>query len=253
MGHKYHYGLIGKQLSHSFSQNYFEEKFASESLSGYSYELIELESLNELKQIADEKELDGFNVTIPYKVEMLPLLDDIDDTARKIGAVNCVKVIREDVEVRLKGYNTDAPAFADTLQNSKFDIRNSKALILGTGGAAQAVAYGLEMLGIEYMYVSRNPSHSNIQDSVIGYDEAYQLTDEYTIIVNATPVGMFPNSSCSPWTHPELLTNRHICYDLIYNPSPTRFMQEAAMRGATVQDGLPMLHRQAELSWEIWQ
>lgn len=248
MGQKHHYGLIGRHLSHSFSQNYFENKFADEGLEGYSYELIELEELGELRRIVNERGLDGFNITIPYKVEILPMLDDIDDTAKQIGAVNCVKVVREGNGVRVKGYNTDALAFAETFQSPKALIKNPKALILGTGGAAQAVAYGLKTLGIDSLFVSRNP-HGTAQ---IDYATAYKLSEDYLIIVNATPVGMFPNCSCSPWAHPELLTARHICYDLIYNPSPTRFMQEAALRGATVQDGLPMLHRQADLSWGIW-
>lgn len=249
MEHTHHYGLIGKQLSHSFSQNYFNGKFLREGLEGYTYELIELDELSCLKSFVSQNCLDGFNVTIPYKVDILPLLDDLDDSARQIGAVNCVKVMRSPEGLKLKGFNTDAPAFAETLKLSSFNIQNTKALILGTGGAAQAVAYGLGTLGIEYLFVSRTPRGTNQTD----YATAYNLANDHLIIINATPIGMFPNCSCSPWAHPDVLTSRHLCYDLIYNPSPTRFMQEAALRGAAVQDGLPMLHRQAELSWKIWE
>lgn len=249
MEQTHRYGLIGRQLSHSFSQDYFSVKFLREGLEGYTYELIEMEELSGLRTYISKNRLDGFNVTIPYKVEILPLLDDLDDSARQIGAVNCVKVLRTSEGIKLKGFNTDAPAFAETLQHTSFDIKGTKALILGTGGAAQAVAYGLGMLGIEFLFVSRTPRGSGQTD----YTTAYNLASDHQIIVNATPVGMFPICGCSPWAHPEVLTSRHLCYDLIYNPSPTRFMQEAALRGAAVQDGLPMLHRQAELSWNIWE
>ena len=245
MSSKQTYGLIGRQLSHSFSQNLFEERFKSE---GYSYRLIELDSIDTLRDTVKRLELDGFNVTIPYKVEILPLLDNFDETARRIGAVNTVKINRNGGKTTLTGYNTDAPAFAATIQNSKFKIQNSKALILGTGGAANAVAYGLESLGIEYLFVSRTP-HSSKQ---IDYETAYTLAPERHVIINATPVGMFPNCSASPWQHPDLLTPRHLCYDLVYNPSPTRFLAEAAAHGATTIDGLQMLHRQAHLSWQLW-
>ena len=241
------YALIGKQLSHSFSQVYFHEKFASEHLDGYSYDLLEMEDLSNLRKIVEEKGLDGFNVTIPFKVDILPLLDETDSTARQIGAVNTVKVYRSDGHTHLKGYNTDAPAFAETLK-PMLKPHHRSALILGTGGAAQAVAFGLEQLGIDHLFVSRKP-HSTSQ---IDYPTAYSQASRHTIIINATPLGMFPNCSASPWERPELLTPQHICYDLVYNPSPTRFMQEAAQRGATVQDGLPMLHSQAERAFCRW-
>ncbi len=241
------YALIGKQLSHSFSQTYFSERFASEHLEGYSYDLLETEDLSGLRKIVEEQELDGFNVTIPYKVEILHLLDETDATAQKIGAVNTVKVSNRSGHTRLIGYNTDAPAFAETLK-PLLRPHHRSALILGTGGAAQAVAFGLEQLAIDYLFVSRSP-HG---DNQIDYSTAYAKATEHTIIINATPVGMFPNCSTSPWERPNLLTPQHLCYDLVYNPSPTRFMQEAALRGASVQDGLPMLHRQADLAFSLW-
>ncbi len=241
------YALIGRQLSHSFSQTYFSEKFASERLNDYSYDLLETEDLSDLRKVVEEQKLDGFNVTIPYKVEILPLLDEIDAIAQKIGAVNTVKVSNHCGHIYLKGYNTDAPAFAETLR-PLLKPHHRSALILGTGGAAQAVAFGLEQLGIDHLFVSRNP-HSIKH---IDYSTAYTEAAEHTIIINATPVGMFPNCSTSPWERPDLMTPQHICYDLVYNPSPTRFMQEAAQRGATVQDGLPMLHRQADLAFSLW-
>lgn len=243
-----HFSLIGRQLSHSYSKMLFEERFGS---GGLRYDLIELESLDGLRDEVERRGLDGFNVTIPYKVDILPLLDDIDDAAREIGAVNTVKVQRTAGRLFLKGFNTDSAAFAQTIsqfeeQNKSFDITG--ALILGTGGAARAVAYALSSLGIGHSLVSRAP-HGDRQ---IDYETAYSLASERTLIVNATPVGMFPNCSQSPWQCPDLLGPRHFCYDLIYNPSPTRFLQEAALRGATTSDGLAILHLQAHKAWKIW-
>lgn len=242
------FALIGRQLSHSYSQNLFDEHFAS---SGHTYSLVEIDDLDDLRSTVERLHLDGFNVTIPYKVDILPLLDDIDDAAREIGAVNTVKVQRTAGRLFLKGFNTDSAAFAQTIsqfkeQNKSFNITG--ALILGTGGAARAVAYALSSLGIGHSLVSRAP-HGDRQ---IDYETAYSLASERTLIVNATPVGMFPNCSQSPWQRPNLLGPRHFCYDLIYNPSPTRFLQEAALRGATTSDGLAMLHLQAHKAWKIW-
>ena len=241
-------GLIGKPLSQSFSKQYFETKFEVLNLTGYHYDNIELDSLDSLLDTVDKICLDGFNVTHPYKMEIIPLLDDLDDTARKIGAVNTVKVDRGDGITTLTGYNTDAPAFALTLQETEFDIHNSKALILGTGGASCAVAWVLDDLGIDYLFVSRTPKASN----QISYDEAYKMAVERTLIINATPVGMGSLKGSSPWARPEVLTERHLCYDLIYNPEQTVFLQEAAKHGAIIENGLKMLHRQADIAFDIW-
>lgn len=242
------FALIGRQLSHSYSQNLFEEHFAG---SGHTYSLVEIDDLDDLRPTVKRLHLDGFNVTIPYKVDILPLLDDIDDAAREIGAVNTVKVQRTADRLFLKGFNTDSAAFAQTIsqfeeQNKSFNITG--ALILGTGGAARAVAYALSSLGIGHSLVSRAP-HGDRQ---IDYETAYSLASERTLIVNATPVGMFPNCSQSPWQRPSLLGPAHLCFDLVYNPSPTRFLSEASRFGAATKDGFEMLNLQAQKSWHIW-
>lgn len=232
-------GLIGQKLSHSFSKRYFEEKYGIAT-----YSLIELASLTDLHGAIERLHLDGFNVTIPYKREIMAMLDEIDPVAREIGAVNTV-VVRG-----LKGYNTDAPAFLETLR-PLLTNRHRHAVILGTGGAALAVAWALGKLGIEYRTVSRLPI---AHPGSISYDEAHDLMahESYNIIINATPVGMYPNTDATPWRWPELLNASHICYDLVYNPSPTLFLRQAASQGATVIDGLGMLHRQADIAYKIW-
>ena len=242
-----HFSLIGRQLSHSFSKVLFEERFDSE---GLRYDLVELESLDGLRDEVERRSLDGFNVTIPYKTEILPLLDAVDDTARRIGAVNTVRVEHDGSSLILKGYNTDAPAFAESIR-PLLQPHHQCALILGTGGAARAVACALDDLGLGATFVSRQPSFE-FPFEVIGYDSAYELANLYTVIVNATPVGMFPNCSQSPWQRPDLLGPRHFCYDLIYNPSPTRFLSEASRFGAATKDGFEMLNLQAQKSWHIW-
>lgn len=242
------FALIGRQLSHSFSKVLFEERFGSE---GMRYDLVELESLDGLRDEVERRRLDGFNVTIPYKTNILPLLDAVSDEASRIGAVNTVRVDREGGAMRLAGFNTDAPAFAESI-GPMLRPHHRKALILGTGGAARAVAYALETLGLDILFVSRQPAQGSLRGKTVDYATAYALAAERTVIVNATPVGMFPSCSASPWQRPDLLTPRHLCFDLVYNPSPTRFMQEAALRGATTSDGLEMLRLQAQKAWRIW-
>ena len=248
-----HFALIGKRLSHSFSQRYFERKYQVLGLSGYSYSLLEMPTLDNLRTVVAEKELSGFNVTNPYKMEIIPLLDDIDPIAAEIGAVNTVKATtRRSTDgsdrLHLTGYNTDAPAFMETLRSLLLP-HHRHALILGTGGASHAVAWALDQLEIRYLFVSRNPSG---RPNTIGYSEAYDLAGSHTLIVNATPAGTFPDNDTTPWQHPELLSCQHLCYDLVYNPSPTRFMKEAATHDASICDGLSMLHRQADLAFEIF-
>lgn len=234
-------GLIGRKLSHSFSKRYFEERYGITT-----YSLIELATIEEVREAVESRHLDGFNVTIPYKCDIIPLLDEIDPVAEEIGAVNTVwRRGRE-----LVGYNTDAPAFLETLR-PHLSKHHRNALILGTGGASLAVAWALRQLGIEYRTVSRTPqSHPGS----ITYDEARELVEggECTIIINATPVGMYPDVDATPWSWSELLEESHLCYDLVYNPSPSLFLKQAASHGATVVDGLAMLHRQADLALEIW-
>lgn len=243
-----HFALIGKHLSHSYSQKYFETKFREMALDGYLYSLVPIAEISDIRKVVNDYGLDGFNVTIPYKREIIPLLDDISETAKAIGAVNTVVVKRHaNGTIHLEGHNTDGPAFADTL-SPLLQPWHKEALILGTGGAAQAVRWALEKEGINSVMVSRNPSQESIS-----YSEAYRQAANRLLIVNATPVGMFPHSDASPWRQPELLTPQHLCYDIVYNPSPTLFMSQAERQGAIVFDGLAMLYRQADLAFGLWQ
>lgn len=243
---KLNLGLIGRKLSHSFSKRYFGEKYGITT-----YSLIELATIDDLQETVSRMRLDGFNVTIPYKCDIIPLLDELDPVAQEIGAVNTV--VRRKMEngrYKMYGYNTDAPAFLETLK-AHLAPHNRRALILGSGGVSRAVAWALRQLDIEYRIVSRTPPTPSKN---ITYTDAYNLVEkeDFTIIINATPVGMYPDIDATPWSRPELLTPLHLCYDLIYNPSPTLFLQQAASRGATTIDGLTMLHRQADLAYKIW-
>jgi shikimate dehydrogenase len=238
------YGLIGKKLGHSWSKKWFDDMFQSQGIQA-QYCLYELPSLQGLRQWVATENLSGFNVTIPYKVEILPLLDLIDPAAQSIGAVNCVEVTGG----LLIGHNTDAPAFAQTL-SPLLAPWHTRALILGTGGASKAVAHALRQLGIEHTLVSRTPlAHPH----TIGYSLALHEAAETYLIVNCTPVGMYPRCDASPWPSTPHLGHKHLCYDLIYNPAQTLFLQQAQQCHAAIQGGLDMLHRQAQLSWEIWE
>ena len=239
------YGLIGNPLSHSWSQRWFEQMFAREGIADTRYNLYEMPTLIGLRQWVADNDIRGFNVTIPHKEAVLPYLDELDQTASAIGAVNCVEV----TEGRLIGHNTDAPAFLSTLQ-PMLQPHHTAALILGTGGAAHAVAYALGQLGIAYRHVSRQPERHH---GAIGYSEALQLASSHHLIVNATPVGMYPHVEKTPWQMSHLLGSKHLCYDLIYNPSETLFLCEAKAAGAQTCGGLAMLERQALLSWNIWE
>lgn len=234
-------GLIGKTLGHSWSKRWFEAMFAREGIENYQYELYELPTLDGFRDWVFEQGLQGFNVTIPYKEAVIPHLDDLDAVAAAIGAVNCVTLEAG----RLIGRNTDAPAFAETIQ-PLLQAWHTAALILGTGGAAKAVAYALNELHIDSIMVSRTPDE---HPGSISYLEACEAASERFLIVNATPAGMSPNEALTPWPYTYRLGMKHLCYDLIYNPEETRFMTEAELCGAQVCNGLPMLERQAELSW----
>ena len=241
------YALIGRRLSHSYSQRHFEEFFLRLGLTDHSYTLHEMESLDSLRRWVADEQINGFNVTVPFKQTIIPLLDELSPEAKAIGAVNCVVVN----DGRLIGHNTDTPAFRQSIQNSAFKIQHS--FILGTGGAARAVAYALGQLGIPYAFVSRTPEN---HENTIGYSQLSTLNFQLpTLIVNATPVGMYPNTDRTPFslptTHCPLPTL--FLYDLTYNPSPTLLMRQAAALGAKTKDGLEMLRLQADLSWQIWQ
>ena len=237
------YGLIGKTLKHSWSPQWFQKMFADNGIDA-EYQLYELPALGNMHQWAKELGLSGFSVTIPYKEAIIPQLDELDPHAEAIGAVNCVKV----VDGKLIGHNTDAPAFEETL-HPLLQPWHTQGLILGTGGASKAVAHALKQQGIEYRFVSRKAEN---QPNTVSYNEAFALAKEWYLIVNTTPLGMFPNNALTPWPDTHMLGAKHLCYDLIYNPEETRFMLDSELCGANVQGGLPMLHRQAELAWAIW-
>ena len=240
------FGLVGKNIGYSFSKNYFTEKFQNLGLKEYFYQNFDLETIDTLPEIiAKNPDLQGFNVTIPYKEKIIQYLDAIDDEAQKIGAVNVVKITNDR---KLIGYNTDFYGFSKSLE-SLLTKNHKKALILGNGGASKAIFYALEQLKIPYTIVSRTKNATNITYTEI--DKKIIL--EHQIIINATPLGTFPNVDNCPDIPYNYLNNNHLCYDLIYNPSESLFLKLAKEKGALTKNGLEMLQLQAEKSWEIWQ
>lgn len=239
------YGLIGKKLGHSWSKRWFDTMFARLGICDAEYQIHELHDIGRIRQWASEENMSGFNVTIPYKESIIPFLDGLDAEALHIGAINCVEISG----TKMIGHNTDAPAFTDTLR-PLLQPWHTHALVLGTGGAAKAVTYALRRLGIDSVLVSRFP---NARHNTISYDEALDAATHTYLIVNCTPAGMYPHNHTSPWTQSPNLCDKHLCYDLVYNPPTTRFLQTAIDNGAAVANGLPMLERQAQLSWDIWR
>jgi len=242
------YGLIGYPLSHSFSQGFFNEKFQSEGIDA-SYENFEIPSIQDLQTILlSNPELNGLNVTIPYKEQVIEYLDELDDTAKAIGAVNVIKFIRDKKKLKLKGYNSDVIGFSQSISGF-LQPHHKKALILGTGGASKAVKYALEKLGIEYTFVSRTA----VKGQLFYNELTAEVIKEHTIIINATPVGMYPKIDICPDIPYEYITDQHLLYDLLYNPNETKFMKLGQAKGATVVNGLEMLLLQAFAAWDIWQ
>lgn len=245
------YGLIGHPLGHSFSQTYFNEKFASEGIDAeyVNFDLPDIEALWGI--LADTPGLSGLNVTIPYKQRVMDFLDRLDPVAREVGAVNVVKITRRpgssDI---LTGYNTDVVGFGDSLRPLlERQPWHRRALVLGTGGASRAVCHSLRSLGVEPQLVSRTPGEGRITYA----DLTPEVMEAHTVVVNTTPLGMYPHTDDCPALPYSLLTPRHLCYDLLYNPDVTLFMRRAAAQGATVKNGLEMLLLQAFASYEIWQ
>ncbi len=244
------YGLIGYPLGHSFSQNFFNQKFESEKIDA-RYVNFEISSIDLLVQVLERNpNLAGFNITIPYKEKIFDYLDAVDPEARAIGAVNVVKVFRQpDGSRSLKGYNSDSIGFWDSLRPMLTPGVHTKALVLGTGGASKAVAHALENNGIAVKKVSRTAA-----PGVLTYDGLTpDVIRDYKIIVNTTPVGMYPHVDECPRIPYDGLTTEHICYDLLYNPDTTLFMKKSAEAGASVKNGLEMLLLQAFVSWNIWK
>lgn len=242
---KHKFGLVGKDIDYSFSRNYFSEKFKAQGLP-HSYVNFDIDNIDKLDDIIkNNSDLKGLNVTIPYKESVIPLLDDLHKRAKKIGAVNTIRITRYQ---KLIGYNTDFYGFKESLK-PLLEKHHKRALILGTGGASKAIAYALKKLKIEYDYVSRNEKpgvkflYSDLTEAIIS---------SYSIIINCTPIGTFPNVNECPDIPYEAITSRHILYDLIYNPEQTKFLSCGDIKGAKTINGLDMLKLQAEKSWEIW-
>lgn len=232
-----HFGIIGYPLLHSFSAKYFSEKFAREHIDA-EYSLYPLKELTN-QRLDEIMRLDGFNVTMPYKQDIIEYLDRLDETAQEVGAVN---VVHQHV-----GYNTDCIGFMESIRPilRSFD---KKALVLGTGGASKAVCYGLKQLGITPTLVSRTP-----KEGMLGYNDLNeQVMNDYTVVVNCTPLGMLPDvNSCPPIPY-EHITARHLLYDCVYNPEQTLFLQKGKAQGATIKNGMEMLTGQAKAAWKIW-
>ncbi len=243
------FGLIGYPLTHSFSEKYFAEKFRNEGITDASYENFPLQSIHEFPGlVASVKDLAGLNVTIPYKEKIIPYLDELAGEAAAVKAVNTIRILREQDRLHLTGYNTDVWGFEVTLK-PLLRPWHTFALVLGTGGAAKAVGYVLKKLGLEVWYVSRKPTG----EKTIRYHELTgPMLQQIKVLVNTTPLGMFPATDTCPEIPYRYLTSEHLLYDLVYNPSETLFMKLGKEHGATVVNGLEMLKQQAEKSWEIW-
>lgn len=241
------YGLIGYPLGHSFSRNYFNEKFENEGIDA-KYINFEIPHIEDLTEILDTTpELKGLNVTIPYKEKVISYLDFISPEATAIGAVNVIKVEHKGNDVKLKGYNSDVIGFTRSIEPF-LEPCHKKALILGTGGASKAINYGLKSLGLETVYVSRFERPETIQ-----YDKITpEIIKVYNVIVNCTPVGMYPHTDECPELPYEAMDSHTLLYDLIYNPDETLFMKKGKEQGATVKNGLEMLLLQAFASWDFW-
>lgn len=238
------FGLIGYPLAHSFSQKFFTKKFEDENLNDCRYDAFSIPSIDELPNILTANpDLIGLNVTIPYKEQVLSFLDEKTALVKKVKACNCIKIING----KLKGHNTDAPAFEQSLKE-KLQPYHTKALILGTGGAAKAVEYALRQLNILYKYVSRKPSAKSFSYEQLTND----LMQEYLLVINTSPLGMHPNIVEAPQIPYHALTPKHYLFDLIYNPEKTLFLQKGEEQGAAIKNGYEMLVLQAEESWRIW-
>lgn len=240
------YGLIGRTLKHSFSQRFFSDKFKSEELNDYEYLNFELANLQmQIPILKNNADILGLNVTIPYKTEIIPFLDELTKEVREINACNCIRII----EGKWIGYNTDIVGFEKTfLPHLKPNHR--KALVLGTGGASKAVIFVLKKLNIEFLSVSRQKEKS---PGMINYEDVSAgLLNEYHIVINTTPAGMFPKTNECPPLPYEFVTPQHYFFDLIYNPSKTLFLSLAEKKGAFIENGDRMLSIQAEESWDIW-
>lgn len=249
MSNKRQFGLIGGSLSHSLSQKYFTKKFAELGLTNCKYTLFPISEVSKVTNIiAGNPSLVGLNVTSPYKETIIPFLDELDPIVLKLGTVNVIKITRDGDYTHLKGYNTDIFGLHKTFE--MLDLPSGcKALILGSGGSAKTAKFVLSEMGVKSTNVSRLPSTLD----ELPYSKLTAKTlQNYKLIINATPVGMFPNVSQFPKIPYEGITADHICLDLVYNPSKTKFMEKCEAQGARTANGLTMLYEQADKAWEIW-
>ena len=238
-----HFGLVGRELGHSFSAKFFNAKFKSEEIDA-DYQLFEIESIIKLGELLGRNPLDGFNVTIPYKESIIPYLDDLSDVAREVGAVNCVEVRNG----KLIGHNTDVTGIEASLHWFEAD-EGCKALVLGTGGASKAVQYVLRKRGVEFKVVSRDSNRGDATYETL----TAEIIGEHKLIINTTPVGMYPNVDEAPAIDFEAIGSNHRIFDLIYNPAQTELLRRAEERGAQTMGGMLMLQTQAIASWHIWK
>lgn len=237
------FGLLGKNISYSFSQGYFTQKFKDLGFTDHSYENFDLQNIEELKNVLAQDNLKGLNVTIPYKQDVIPYLDELDTKAEKIGAVNTIQFTKNG----LKGFNTDAYGFQKSLEPF-LEPHHSNALILGTGGASKAVRFVLDELGIANIYVSRSKKQGQYTYEELDKD----IIEKNTLIINCTPLGTYPNVGDKPQIPYQYIGANHLLYDLIYNPEKTTFLALGETNGAAICNGLKMLEYQAEKAWEIW-
>lgn len=239
------FGLIGRNISYSFSEGFFTEKFKKEEINNSSYSTFDLQNISELKTLlASKPNLKGLNVTIPYKEDVLEYIDELDESAAYIKAVNTIKII----DGKLIGFNTDTFGFKTSIKPF-FEPQHRKALILGTGGAAKAIAFILEQLDVDYFFVSRNPK----SEKEVSYsDLTKEAINNYPFIINCSPIGTFPNITDAPNIPYEGITDKHLLYDLVYNPAETQFLKNGKAKGAVTVNGLSMLQHQAEEAWRIW-
>ena len=239
------FGLVGKNIDYSFSRDYFTQRFRNDNLPGFTYENFDIQNVTDFPAIIkNNRDLAGLNVTTPYKESVIPFLDKISQKVTQIGAVN---VIRFTANGKLKGYNSDYYGFKKSLEPLLLP-HHKKALILGTGGASKAIAFALEELDILYTFVSREAG-----SGLIDYNRINATTfDNYQIIINCTPLGTSPDTKAFPPIPYEYFTDKHLAYDLIYNPTETQFLKKAKKKGAIIKNGLEMLSLQAEKAWKIW-
>jgi shikimate dehydrogenase len=245
------FGLLGYPLGHSFSQKYFHEKFSKLGLTDHVFDLFPFQNVKDFfESVNAEKNLCGFSVTIPHKESVIPFLDELDATAQKIGAVNCVKASTVDGILFLKGFNTDEYGFRKSIKPF-LEPHHNRALVLGTGGASKAIVFALKNIGVDVWTVSRNKK--NTDDNCFLYSEVNEnVMNAFRLIVNCTPVGMFPNDEKFPELPYEYISDKHFFYDLVYKPERTVFLEKAQQKGAMIMNGLDMLYAQADKAWEIW-